>query len=74
MGDSFRGAKSEIPMRDVMKMKSKGHLSCLNVLRRYWHDRRECVVEFMIENQANETLAETNCSVKKDIILCYGDQ
>lgn len=32
-GDSFHGAKSEISMRDVMKMKSKGHLSILNVLR-----------------------------------------
>jgi len=32
------------------------------------------VVEFMIENQANDTPAKTNCSVEKDIILCYGDQ
>lgn len=34
MWDSFRGAESEIPMRDVMKMKSKGRLSYLN----YWED------------------------------------
>lgn len=34
-GQSSWSTESEIPVRDVTKMKSKGHPSCLNVVRRY---------------------------------------
>lgn len=68
-------SRSKVPLRDVTEINLKGQLSCLNVLRRYWHNRGEFVVEFMTEKLSKWNFRGSKLFRKgKDIVLCYRNQ